>query len=278
MRFAVFVDAGYLYAQGSTALAGHKLVRTDVELNLSEIVTKLLKASAAKTGNAPLLRIYWYDGLRRGELSSDQKKLANADDIKLRLGIVNRAGRQKGVDSLIVTDLDDLARNRAITDAVLLSGDEDLRIGVQIAQSFGVRVHLIGIEPSRDSQSLSLLQEADTTTEWCKVDICTFMALKSGFEGRAQAFGDSGPTEVADDLAVASEQVISDFVSSLGQAELESIDSLGEAESIPRDFDGPLLAMCGKRMERKLNAAERRQMRKQFRGKVRERAEGPQIS
>ena len=73
--------------------------------------------------------------------------------MKLRLGIVNLAGQQKGVDSLIVTDLVELARNHAITDAILLSGDEDLRIGVQIAQSFGVRVHLIRIEPTRGSQS-----------------------------------------------------------------------------------------------------------------------------
>jgi uncharacterized LabA/DUF88 family protein len=34
---------------------------------------------------------------------------------------------------LIGTDLIELARNHAISDAVLLSGDEDLRIGVQIA-------------------------------------------------------------------------------------------------------------------------------------------------
>ena len=48
-----------------------------------------------------------------------------------------RDGRQKGVDSLIVTDLIELARNHAISDAVLLAGDEELRIGVQIAQSLG---------------------------------------------------------------------------------------------------------------------------------------------
>src|SRR5580704_9640346 len=57
-----------------------------------------------------------------------------------------------------------LARNRAISDAVLVSGDEDLRVGVQQAQEFGVRVHLVGIKPSRGSQSLFLLQEADTLT------------------------------------------------------------------------------------------------------------------
>ena len=146
-RYAVFVDAGYLYAQGSAALAGRRLSRENIELNLSATIDKLRNSSGSRTDNAPLLRIYWYDGLLRGELSTDQQRLAGTDNIKLRLGIVNRTGQQKGVDSLIVTDLVELARNQAITDVVLLSGDEDLRIGVQIAQSFGVRVHLIGIEP-----------------------------------------------------------------------------------------------------------------------------------
>jgi hypothetical protein len=100
------------------------------------------------------------------------------DYIKLRLGFVTGGGQQKGVDSLIVTDLIDLARNRAITDAVMLSGDEDVRIGVQIAQSFGVRVHLVGIAPSRGSQSMQLLREADTTTEWDATTVAKFLSVK----------------------------------------------------------------------------------------------------
>ena len=278
MRSAIFVDAGYLYAQGSKALAGDKLRRTDVELDLSETIDKLRDASDKKTGKAPLLRIYWYDGLLGRELSQDQRQLADTDDIKLRLGVVNLAGRQKGVDSLIVTDLVELARNQAITDATLLSGDEDLRIGVQIAQSFGVRVHLIGIEPSGESQSRSLLQEADTTTEWTKADVCTFMTLKPGFEDRAQVSPDSIPPQVASETTAILEQVISSFVSSLDQEEIKTVGRLGEAENIPGEFDRRLLPMCGARMDRDLNVAERVHMRKQFREQVRERAEGLQIS
>ena len=56
------------------------------------------------------------------------------DNVKLRLGQLNSAGQQKGVDSLIVTDLMELARNKAISDAVVVTGDEDIRIAVQIAQ------------------------------------------------------------------------------------------------------------------------------------------------
>ena len=98
--------------------------------------------------------------------------------IKVRLGFVNTAGQQKGVDSLIVTDMITLARNRVMCDAVLLSGDEDIRVGVQQAQEFGVRVHLLlGIAPCRGSRSRTfLLQEADTTHEWGKKDISAFLS------------------------------------------------------------------------------------------------------
>ena len=41
MRVAVFVDAGYLYAQGSKAVAGQKLVRAQVALDLPKTIAKL---------------------------------------------------------------------------------------------------------------------------------------------------------------------------------------------------------------------------------------------
>ena len=170
MRVAIFVDAGYLFKAGSIARTGSEQRREDCALALSETIAKLKETADKQTGNATLLRIYWYDGMRGGRLSPEQELLAFLDDVKLRLGMV-RSGRQKGVDSLIVTDLIELARNHAISDAVLLAGDDDLRVGVQIAQSFGARVHLVGIEPSRGNQSDLLMQEADTTSEWSKDDI-----------------------------------------------------------------------------------------------------------
>ena len=58
-------------------------------------------------------------------LTADQALLASLDDVKIRLGFINSVGEQKGVDSLIVTDLIELARQKAVCDAILLSGDED---------------------------------------------------------------------------------------------------------------------------------------------------------
>ena len=109
-------------------------------------------------------------------------------------------GKQKGVDSLVVTDLIDLARNHSIADAVLLSGDEDTRIGVQIAQSFGVRVHLVGVVPCRGNQSQLLRQESDTTTELSKADVETFLTLSpevtDGVDAGHRAASESDETDI----------------------------------------------------------------------------------
>jgi uncharacterized LabA/DUF88 family protein len=175
-RTAIFVDAGYMYAQGSASLQGNKAKRENLKLDHSKLITILKVLGASVQGSAPLLRIYWYDGTSRGP-TPDHRILADLDDVKLRLGFINSVGQQKGVDSLLVTDLVELARNGAICDAVVLGGDEDLRIGVQIAQSFGVRVHLVGIEPCRGSQSLQLRQEADTKHEIPASQVVDFLSI-----------------------------------------------------------------------------------------------------
>ena len=164
-RAAVFVDAGYLFAQGSVALTGAKHGREYLALDIPAVVAALGGVATLQTG-LPLLRIYWYDAMRLGRPMPEQMALADCANIKIRLGQVNSAGEQKGVDALIITDMAELARNQAIADAVLVSGDEDVRVGVILAQQFGVRVHLVGIEPARANQSRSLMQEADTATEW----------------------------------------------------------------------------------------------------------------
>lgn len=112
-------------------------------------------------------------------MTVEQLVLADMQDVKVRLGSINSAGQQKGVDSLLVTDLIDLARNQAISDAVVVTGDGDMRIALQIAQSFGVRVQLLGLEPSRSSQSTLLRQEADTVREISRTDVAKFMRQTS---------------------------------------------------------------------------------------------------
>ncbi len=151
MRVAVFVDAGYVYAQGSCALTGLKTPKSREQLILdeSEIAEAPQRGSESLLRRKELLRIYWYDGAPSSGPSVGQARMGKLDDVKLRLGQLNSEGQQKGVDSLIVTDLMELARNKAISDAVVVTGDEDIRVGVQIAQSLGVRVHLLGFVGSQ---------------------------------------------------------------------------------------------------------------------------------
>ena len=177
MRTAVFVDAGYLFAAGSQAVRGSIQRPYRVHLDIPGTMAKLKLCAETAAPGISLLRIYWYDGLLPEGVSGLQRRIADTDDVKLRLGTVSAPGQQKGVDSLIVTDLVELARNQAISDAVLLSGDEDVRIGVEIAQGFGVRVHLIGIEPTRGNQSRTLKQEADTTLEWGKGEVAEILTV-----------------------------------------------------------------------------------------------------
>ncbi len=177
MRVAVFVDAGYVYAQGSCALTGLKTPKSREQVALDENkIAELLKEEAkTSSGGKELLRIYWYDGAPSSGPSIGQARMGKLNDVKLRLGQLNSEGQQKGVDSLIVTDLMELARNKAISDAVIVTGDEDIRVGVQIAQSLGVRVHLLGFVGPRASQSVSLQQEADTLEIWDKAKIASFL-------------------------------------------------------------------------------------------------------
>ena len=161
-RFAVFVDAGYFFAEGCKSLTGKEGRRHDLHLKEEQAIQALKSITHGHLPDQELLRIYWYDGARGSILSNDQSAIASLNDVKLRLGVVNQFGKQKGVDSLIVADLIELARLNSISDAFLLSGDEDVRIGVQIAQNYGVRVHLLGIKPDTQSRSEMLLREADT--------------------------------------------------------------------------------------------------------------------
>lgn len=141
------MDAGYLFAQGSHLLAGRKLQRSEIALNY-ETVIESIGQFAERVSATKLLRVYWYDGTSTGP-TSQHIALAYLAGVKVRLGFVNSVGEQKGVDSLIVTDMIALTRNRAMSEAVLLSGDEDLRVGVQQVQEFGVRVHLLAIKSLR---------------------------------------------------------------------------------------------------------------------------------
>ena len=273
MRAAVFVDAGYLYTGGSIVLTGTRQNREVMELSHQEVISQLKMVVQEQDMGLSLLRIYWYDGLLGGRRSQEQERLATADDVKLRLGTVT-GGRQKGVDSLIVTDLIELARNHAISDAVLLSGDEDLRIGVQIAQSFGVRVHLIGIEPSHRNQSNLLQEEADTTREWGKQDIENVLSVRQDMVIALNQEQDSSDaiTDTSIDIL---ENVAEEIANSIESSALNALALDQLSPFIPHEYDARLLSESGRRLGRDLEQSEKQQIRKLFREQIQQKAQEP---
>ena len=160
-RYAVMVDVGYIYAAAGELLfatSSRREFRVDA-VPLIQVVTK----HADEIIRGELLRVYWYDAARDRVPTIDQRVIAQMPWVKLRLGNLNARGQQKGVDAQIRADMEALARHRAITDAVLIAGDEDMVPAVEAAQAFGVRVHLWGIEPPYGTnQAERLVWESDT--------------------------------------------------------------------------------------------------------------------
>lgn len=268
LQIAVFVDAGYLHAQGSALLAGSAQRRERNRLNVPLLLIDLIEEARVIEPLARLLRVYWYDGVSRGGLLSvEQKTLAQSDNVKCRFGVINSKGQQKGVDSLIVTDLIQLAREKACSDAVILSGDEDLRVGVQVAQTFGIRVHVLGIHPARGSQSPDLLAEADTTREWGSQKVSTWLTVTPEIAPKAADLNIGTNTTPA---AIARE-LVTDLQDAAATALLDHADR--NRGQLPSDFDRPSLATARDRLERELTFQERSEFREAVRRELRARTQ-----
>jgi hypothetical protein len=156
----VFVDAGWFLSEAALALTGRGL-RSDVTCRYRDLMPALAQLAAEHTG-LPLLRIYWYDAAPDGIPGGAHLEIGSLPNVKLRLGRISHH-EQKGVDALLILDLTTLARERAIANALVVSGDEDIREGIAVAQSLGVRVTLgaIALPEGRPSLATTLIHEAD---------------------------------------------------------------------------------------------------------------------
>jgi uncharacterized LabA/DUF88 family protein len=160
-RYAIMVDVGYIYASAGELLFG-AASRREYRVDADKLIQALTR-HADEQVRGELLRVYWYDAARDRVPTIDQRVIAQMPWVKLRLGNLNARGQQKGVDAQIRADMEALARHRAITDAILVAGDEDMVPAVEAAQAFGVRVHLWGIEPPYGTnQAERLVWESDT--------------------------------------------------------------------------------------------------------------------
>lgn len=168
---AIFVDAGYVHAAAGLLVAGTE-DRRSFDLDAEGLIDAFIDTARTIFADSRLLRVYWYDGARRRIHTPEQQAIAELPDVKVRLGNLNANNQQKGVDSLIRSDLESLARHRAISDAALVGGDEDLVSAVEAAQGYGARVHLWGIEAAEGrNQAEALLWEVDSQRTF-ELDFC----------------------------------------------------------------------------------------------------------
>src|SRR5256884_6168531 len=160
-RYAIMVDVGYIYAAAGELLFSSSS-RREYRVDTDKLIQALTRQADGQV-RGELLRVYWYDAARDRVPTIDQRVIAQMPWVKLRLGNLNARGQQKGVDAQIRADMEALARHRAITDSVLIAGDEDMVPAVEAAQAFGVRVHLWGIEPPYGTNHADcLVWESDT--------------------------------------------------------------------------------------------------------------------
>ncbi|MBA0050353.1 NYN domain-containing protein [Streptomyces sp. AJS327] len=163
-RCVVLVDAGYLLGAAASLLAGEPS-RSRISVDHSALIQGLRERAEADTECA-LLRIYWFDGAPDRVPQPEHRRLRVMPRVTVRLGALTRSdGRwaQKGVDAAMHAELTELARNRACSDIVLVTGDGDLLPGLMSAKEHGVAVHLWAVQAADGdyNQSEDLVAEAD---------------------------------------------------------------------------------------------------------------------
>jgi hypothetical protein len=162
-RCALFVDASYVLADGAMAVHGTR--RGESVSWDYEGLLQLLGGMARERTGLPLLRCYWYEATVDGRRTAEQDALADIPGIKLRVAKI-RPGRREGVETEIHRDLTTLARNSAVSDALVVSAEEDLAQVIADVQDLGMRVTLVHIAVDGNwTISRSLRQESDDIIE-----------------------------------------------------------------------------------------------------------------
>jgi hypothetical protein len=179
-RCALFVDAGYLLADGALAVHGTRH-REAVSWDFGGLLQLLGNLARERTG-LPLLRCYWYEAAVEGRRSPEHEALADLPGLKLRLGRI-RPGRREAVDTEIHRDLMTLARNGALADAIVVSNDEDLAQVISDAQDLGVRVTVLHIAAEGNwTIARALRQECDDLIEIGSGHLRPYVNLLTGVE------------------------------------------------------------------------------------------------
>src|SRR3989440_8862985 len=179
-RCALSVAAGYGLADGARAVHGTR--RAESVSWDYEGLLQLLSSLARERSGLPVLRCYWYEATVDGRRTAEQDALADVPGIKLRVAKI-RPGRREGVETEIHRDLTTLARNSAISDALVISAEEDLAQVIADVQDLGMRVTLVHIAVDGNwTISRALRQECDDIVEIGEAHLRPYVELVVGAE------------------------------------------------------------------------------------------------
>ena len=232
-RFAIFVDAEYLYAEGGL-LCCNSPDRQEILL-YGPGANEFLSGLASDVSDLQQLRTYWYDVSHDGAPTAAQQLVATLPNMKLRLQHGPRR-QSSPVSDAIRRDLTTLARNRAVSDAFLLSADDDLVDCVGEAQDNGLRVTLLAItsrDPRGDRPS-RLANEADYVVKLTKDDLSRFIRRR-----RAPDDAASDTYDPVDSVGAAATEFAESWLYRASDDEFDAL--LDQRPRIPESLDGDLL-------------------------------------
>ena len=233
-RYAIFVDAEYLYAEGGMLCCNSPERQEILLYGLG--ANDFLVGLATGACDLQPLRTYWYDTSADGVPTSAQQLVATLPNMKLRLERSGTREQQTPLSATMRRDLTTLARQRAICDAFLLSADEDLIESVREVQDLGLRVTLINIA-SRDERkepTASLANEVDEVIKLTKDDLSRFIRRR-----RAPDDADSDAYDPVDSVATAAAEFAESWLDRASDDEFDAL--LDQRPRIPESLDGDLL-------------------------------------
>ena len=233
-RYAIFVDAEYLYAEGGMLCCNSPERQEILLYGLG--ANDFLVGLATDVCDLQPLRTYWYDTSNDGVPTSAQQLVATLPNMKLRLERSGAREQQTPLSAAMRRDLTTLARQRAICDAFLLSADEDLVESVREVQDLGLRVTLINIA-SRDERrdpTVSLANEADQMIKLTKDDLSRFIRRR-----RAPDDAASDAYDPVDSVAAAATEFAESWLYRASDDDFDAL--LDQRPRIPESLDGDLL-------------------------------------
>ena len=235
-RYAIFVDAEYLYTEGGMLCCNSPERQEILLYGLG--ANDFLVGLATDVCDLQPLRTYWYDTSKDGVPTSAQQLIATLPNMKLRLqrGEPAQQQQQAPLIAAIKRDLTTLARERAICDAFLLAADEDLIDTVREVQDQGLRVTLINVA-SRDGRgdpTASLVNEADEVIQLTKDDLSRFIRRR-----RAPDDAASDTYDPVDSVAAAAAEFAESWLYRASDDEFDAL--LDQRPRIPESLDGDLL-------------------------------------